>query len=138
MNGFIIKTADQRVIRFRYYEAAAVQTVAAFERALPFMRTFLHARVSGQEIWIDNAPRLDVAQENVSVYTSPGEVVIGPIQPSRNKIAGCMGIFYGEGKLLDGGNIFAKVFEEDFTQLEELGNRIWKSGGVELTFERLS
>ena len=48
-----------------------------------------------------------------------------------------MGIFYGEGKLIDGGNIFGKVFEEDMALLKELGEKIWKQGAQELTFEIL-
>jgi hypothetical protein len=119
------------------YHDAAPLTAAAFIKALPFKRTFFHARISGQEIWIDDAPKLDVQQENVSVFTEPGEIVIGSVKPSRNKIAGFMGIFYGEGKLLDGGNIFGKVFEEDMPLLVTLGDAIWRQGAQELVFEVL-
>ncbi len=133
--GFTITTAAKVVIRFNFYKEDAPVTVAAFAAALPFTRTFFHARVSGQEIWIDNAPRLDIIQENASVFTEPGEVVIGPVSAPRNKTAGFMGIFYGEGKLLDCGNIFAKVHPEDAGVFRELGESIWKKGEQELTFE---
>jgi hypothetical protein len=137
MTGFIIRTKENTTIRFAWYSLAAPLTVEAFAAELPFTREFLHARVSGQEIWIDNAPQLNVIQENSSVFSQPGEVVIGPFNPARNKIAGCMGIFYGEGKLLDCGNIFAKVFEEDMPLLVGLGDSIWRNGTQELTFELL-
>jgi hypothetical protein len=108
MKGFIIKTADHKIIRFRYYENEAPLTVEAFLRQIPFNRIFIHARLSGQEIWTENAPELDIIQENASVFTNPGEVVIGPLNPARAKTAKYMGIFYGEGKGLDSCNIFAR------------------------------
>lgn len=134
MPGFIIKTPDQKVIRFNYYYEAAPVTVAAFAKALPFTRTFFHARVSGQEIWIDNALRLDIIQENASVFTEPGEIVLGPLKPVRAKTSNCIGIYYGEGKGLDCCNIFGKVVDEDLSLLKALGEEIWKMGAQELTF----
>lgn len=53
--------------------------------------------VSGREIWIDDAPLLDIPQENASVFAAPGEMVIGPKSPDRNRIKGCIGLFYGVG-----------------------------------------
>ncbi len=137
MTGFIIKTSDKQIIRFTFYRDAAPVTAAAFEKILPFTRSFLHARVSGQEIWIDNAPELSIIQENASVFTEPGEIIISPVNPSRNKTAKWMGIFYGEGKLLDCGNIFGKVVEEDFPLLKALGEKTWRYGAQELTFEKM-
>lgn len=135
MTGFKLKTADT-TIRFKYHEDAPI-TAKAFAALLPFTRTFMHARVSGQEIWIDNAPELDIIQENASVFTEPGEVVYGPLKPARTKTSNCMGIYYGEGKGLDCCNIFAKVFDEDMGLLKELGEQVWKQGVQELTFEGL-
>lgn len=113
-----------------YHDAAPV-TSKAFMSILPFTRTFHHARVSGQEIWIDDVPKLDIIQENASVFTEPGEVVFGPTMPTRTKTAGCFGIYYGKG--LDACNIFAKVVEEDRPKLRALGEDIWKKGAQELT-----
>src|SRR5687767_9248938 len=137
MNGFLIRTKDNQTIRFRFYDDAAPMTSTAFLKVLPFSRNFLHARVSGQEIWIDDAPSLNIIQENSSVFAEPGEIVIGPALPARNKIANCMGIFYGEGRLLDGGNIFGKVVEEDLHMLKTLGDTIWRQGAQELSFEEM-
>lgn len=137
MTGFQIKTPENQTIRFQFYRDAAPQTVDAFTRELPFSRLFFHARISGREIWIDDAPLLDVPQENATVFAEPGEIVIAPVKPTRNKITGCIGIFYGEGKLLDCGNIFGKVFEEDLPALEKLGDDIWRHGAQELVFESI-
>ncbi|MCW3105504.1 MAG: hypothetical protein JWQ09_10 [Segetibacter sp.] len=137
MTGFFIRTKDNEIIRFIFYFDSAPVTSAAFAKALPFSRTFLHARVSGQEIWIDDAPELDIIQENASVFTEPGEVVLGPLKPSRTKTSKCLGIYYGEGKGLDCCNIFGKVFDEDLPLLKTLGDAIWRNGAQELTFEVL-
>jgi hypothetical protein len=137
MTGFLIKTQNGQTIRFRSYNDTAPITAEAFSLTLPFSKTFFHAQVSGQEIWIDDAPPLDIPQENSSVFAEPGEIVIGPVNPARNKVAGFMGIFYGEGKLVDGGNIFGKVVDEDMVLLKTLGEKIWKQGAQELRFEQI-
>lgn len=77
-------------------------------------------------------------QENASVFTEPGEVVLGPLKPTRAKaMGGSIGVYYGEGKGLDAANIFAKVYDEDMNLLKELGEKIWKQGEQKLSFESL-
>jgi len=132
----MIKTNDGVTIRFRYYESAPL-TAAGFVLQLPFSRTFMHARTSGEEIWIDDAPEICATQENASIFTEPGEVVYGPFMAQRAKTQNCMGIYYGHGKGLDSCNIFAKVFDEDFKALTTLGLSIWKEGFKELHFSPL-
>lgn len=138
MTSFNLITQDDQIIRFQLYLDTAPITSAAFARSLPFTRTFYHARVSGQEIWIDDVPPLDIIQENASVYAEPGEMVVGPMKPTRAKTANCLGIYYGEGKGLDACNIFARVADADRQKLVELGNAIWKCGAQELRFELTS
>ncbi|MBK9228171.1 MAG: DUF3830 family protein [Ignavibacteria bacterium] len=133
MTGFKITTSDNLEIKFELYLDTAPVTSKAFLSILPFTRTFYHARVSGQEIWIDDVPKLDIIQENASVFTEPGEVVFGPTKPIRAKTANCFGIYYGDGKGLDACNIFAKVVESDKQKLVDLGNKIWRTGSQELT-----
>lgn len=76
-------------------------------------------------------------QENASVFTETGEIAIGSMQPARAKKAGCMGIYYGEGRGLDSCNIFGEIFEEDMASLQVLGEHIWLHEMQELTFEPL-
>jgi len=137
MTGFKIITQENQTIRFNFYKSEAPFTTEAFAKTLPFSRTFFHARISGQEIWIDDAPVLDIIQENASVFTEPGEIVIGTLKPTRAKTSKCLGIYYGEGKGLDSCNIFGKVFTEDLPLLKSLGNSIWKNGAQVLNFENL-
>ena len=68
------------------------------------------------------------------MFINPGEVVFGPAAPDRVKTKNCLGIYYGEGKGLDACNIFARVADEDFDQLAELGHRIWRNGDLKVTF----
>jgi len=133
MTGFKIITKDNQEINFKFYLDSAPITCEAFAQILPFTRTFYHARVPGQEIWINNIQPLGIIQENASVFTEPGEVVLGPSKPQRTKTANCFGIYYGEGKGLDAANIFAKVAAADLQKLFDLGNNIWKNGGQEIT-----
>lgn len=135
--GFKLTTPNGTEIRFHLYRDAAPITSQAFLTLLPFTRTFYHARVSGQEIWIDDVPPLDIIQENASVFTEPGEVVFGPRHPARAKTANCFGIYYGEGRGLDACNIFAKVWDEDRDKLTALGQRIWSGGAQVLTISAL-
>ena len=137
MRGFKLTTTDNKEIKFEFYMETAPVTSKAFVEILPFTRTFHHARVSGQEIWIDNVPKLDIIQENASVFIEPGEVVFGPSKPIRTKTANCFGIYYGEGKGLDACNIFARVIESDRQKLMDLGNSIWENGTQDLTFSTI-
>lgn len=138
MEGFKIMTEDGQEIRFQYYLENAPVTSQSFDSVLPFIRTFYHAKVSGQEIWIDDVPPLDIIQENASVFAEPGEVVFGSAKPLRTKTANCFGIYYGEGKGFDAANIFAKVVEEDSEKLGALGQSIWKNGSKKLTVTGLN
>jgi hypothetical protein len=133
MKGFKITTSENQEMKFEFYLDNAPVTSQAFVEILPFTKTFHHARVSGQEIWIDDVPQLDIIQENASVFTEAGEVVFGPTKPMRAKTANCFGIYYGEGKGLDACNIFGKIIDEDKQKLLDLGNSIWKNGSKELT-----
>jgi len=137
MTGFKIITKDGAEIHFKFYLDEAPVTCKAFQEILPFSRVFYHARVSGQEIWIDNVPPVDTIQENASVFAAPGEVVIGPSKPARVKTANCFGIYYGEGRGLDAANIFARVIDDDLKKLEEMGDFIWKNGPQQLVIEAL-
>lgn len=138
MKGLTLITQDQAAIRFHFYWESAPITSAAFAQALPLERLFYHAKFSGQEIWTDRLTPLDIIQENASVFTEPGEVVLGPAKPARVRTANCLGIYYGQGKGLDACNIFARVADEDRHMLFELGEHIWKGGAQALRFVLMS
>jgi len=137
MKGFSIMTKDGIKINFAYYLDEAPLSAAAFDELLPFSLGFYHARTSGQEFWVANAFTFNVPQENASVFTEPGEVVLGPMKPVRAKaMNGSIGVYYGEGKGLDAANIFARVQPQDAEALRQLGEKIWKEGMQELRFDK--
>ncbi len=137
MKGFSITTKDGIKVNFSYYLDEAPLSAAAFDELLPFSLGFYHARTSGQEFWVPNAFTFNVPQENASVLTEPGEVVLGPVKPARAKaMNGSIGVYYGEGKGLDAANIFARVQPQDAEALRQLGEKIWKEGIQELQFDK--
>lgn len=138
MKGFKIITKDKEEIHFHYYLDSAPITCNAFEKILPFTRTFHHARISGEEIWISDVQPLDIIQENASVFTRPGEVVFGPSKPQRSKTANCFGIYYGSGRGFDAANIFARVVKQDLQKLVELGISIWNNGSEQITITSIN
>ena len=137
MKGFIIITANNYAIRFEYYMQDAPLTCLAFSNLLPFTKTFIHSKYSGNEFWNNHAEPIDIIQENASIYVKPGEVVYGPMNPQRVITANAMGVYYGDGKGQDSCNIFARVYKDDMHLLEILGNSIWKNGNQNLIFKSL-
>jgi hypothetical protein len=71
MKGFKITTPDKQDIRLEFYLDTAPITFKAFAEIIPFTMVFNLTKVSRQEIWIDNVPKLDIIQENESVFTKP-------------------------------------------------------------------
>lgn len=133
----LVTNQKGEVIIINLYAELAPNTVQALGAVLPFEREIFHARLSGQEIWCDDMPQLDVPQENASVHAQPGEFVVGPKNPIRNQITGCLGLFYGKGTLIDCGNIIGKVEKDDLSILKSWGQDIWQNGSQILSFSRL-
>lgn len=135
--GFQVSAPGGQAIPFEYNLRFAVETCEAFDELLPFSCVFKHVETSGPELWTENAPVLDILQQYSTAQAEAGEVLLGPVQPLRNRISGSLRIFYGEGQSLDAGNVFARVFKGELDKLAALGNRIRKEGSLELSFEQL-
>jgi hypothetical protein len=116
MDGFKIITQSNQEIRFTYYVELAPITSESFKSILPFTRVFYHAKVSGQEMWINDVPPLDIVQENASVFTEPGEVVLGHPNPFVLKLQIAWEFIVAKGKVW-----MPRIF------LQELLREIWKS-----------
>ncbi len=125
--------SKEGVIRFSLYHKEAPQTCLAFLSKLPWRGKAVQARLSGEEIYIEKGPALNVPQENTSIFLRPGEIGYAvPIarSPIKNNIA----IVYGEAKLFDGVNVFARVVPTDLKKLKNLGKSIWLNGAQILNF----
>jgi hypothetical protein len=63
----------------RWEDEAAPQTVAAFQRILPFEDRIIHCRWSGESNWIPWGDReLGVGPENATSYPAPGQLLLYP------------------------------------------------------------
>lgn len=134
--AFSIEINGEPDLHFYLYYREAPLTCTAFMDALPFERNFYHAKLSGEEIWTPHGLGLAIPQENATVFIEEGEIALGPLH-SRNKIADCIGIMYGTGKLLDCGNIFGRVQQNHLKALKVLGRRFWLQGENHLRFKKI-
>ncbi|MFA5126958.1 MAG: DUF3830 family protein [Patescibacteria group bacterium] len=134
MKHIILKTSNGKSIRFKLYEKEAPLTCEAFAKILPFQAKAIQAREAGEEIWIPDGPELNMPPENATVHLLMGELGIAP-NYTRNQVARSIAIIYGEAKLHDCVNVFAKVFDEDVKSLKKLGEEIWLKGSQVLTFK---
>lgn len=135
MTKVALYSTRNETIVFDLYDDMAPNSVSEFVASLPFEVELIHASVSGQEIWTDSTPAWHIPQENASVFTHPGELVIGPTAHPRSRTAGCLGVYYGEGKGLDAANIIGMVAENNRPALLEIGKRVWKNGSEKFRFE---
>jgi len=120
-------------INFELYAQDAPTTCEAFIKALPIEAKALQARFAGEEIWIPEGPSLAIAQENATIELKPGELGYAP-PIKRSSVGRSIAIVYGEAKLSDCVNVFAKVVEADMDKLRKLGERIWLEGNRTLRF----
>lgn len=136
MKYIALKTNSGKSIRFELYENEAPFTCEAFTKILPFEAKAVQAREAGEEIWIPEGPKLNIPQENATIHLFPGELGIAP-EHLRNQVSRSIAILYGEAKLHDCVNVFARVIDEDIKLLKKLGEAIWLEGSQTLTFEIL-
>ncbi len=132
-----LKSSAGIVIRFNLYEQEAPFTCKAFIQSLPFELKAVQARFAGEEIWMPEGPSLDIPQENATIELKLGELGYAP-PLARNSVSHSVALVYGEAKLSDCVNVFAKVFDEDVSELKKLGEQIWLEGSQVLRFELIS
>lgn len=113
----------------------APQTCAAFTAALPFRSQFIHARWSGEAIWIPLGSSVwNVASENRTSQPAPGQILLYPGGISEPEILlpyGATRFACKAGQLA--GNHFLTIVQGQH-QLGELGRRILWSGAQDVEF----
>lgn len=132
MKYVVLESGKSGPIRFELYKKEAPRTCKAFTKYLPLKRKFIHAKISGEEIWT-YGPKIKIKQENASVRLKPGEMGYAPFV-KRSDISNAIAIVYGRAILWDCVNVFAKVVKRDFKKLKELAREI-KKGPKILGFE---
>lgn len=135
MAKLLIKVGNNRFIA-QLEEEKAPLTCAAFKQLLPFKSRLVHARWSGESMWIPLGDfTLGVSYENHTSYPSKGQILFHPGGISETEILLPYGscIFASKVGLL-AGNHFLTI-GEGFDELEKLGRDVLWEGAREIIFE---
>jgi len=128
--------AGEMTFSARWEEAAAPRTCAAFRAILPLREHLIHARWSGEAMWVPMGDRrVEVPSENATSHPAPGQLLFYPGGISETEILVPYGaaMFASKAGQL-AGNHFATI-EGDVRALAELGRRVLWQGAVPVTFE---
>jgi hypothetical protein len=128
--GFTFKAKLER--------AAAPKTVAAFEKALPFISRIIHVRWSGEGVWMPLGDMdFGVGYENNTCYPAPGQIILYPGGVSETEILmayGRVNFASMAGQL--SGNHFLTI-TEGLDQIYTLGRKVLMEGVQDIRFDRL-
>jgi hypothetical protein len=122
----------------RWEDEAAPQTVAAFQRILPFEDRIIHCRWSGESNWIPWGDReLGVGPENATSYPAPGQLLLYPGGISETELLFPYGhcCFASKAGQL-AGNHFATVVEGG-ENLGALGRLTLWEGAQQIRFRAI-
>lgn len=120
----------------RLEEKAAPRTCAAFRAMLPLREHLIHARWSGEAMWIPMGDRrLELPSENATSHPSPGQLLFYPGGVSEMEILVPYGSALFASKVGQlAGNHFATI-TGDLTALAELGRRTLYQGAQDILIE---
>jgi Protein of unknown function (DUF3830) len=83
----VMITAGPFSLTARFESAKAPITCARFQTMLPFERQLLHARWSGEAVWVPlGTGALDIPPENATSYPLVGEMLLYPGGVSESEI----------------------------------------------------
>jgi hypothetical protein len=118
-------------------EAAAPQTVRAFQALLPYRQKLIHARWSGEACWIPLGDfKLGVGYENHTSFPGRGELLFYPGGISETEILFPYGSTHFASKVGPlAGNHFMTIVDGQ-AQLPELGRLCLWQGAQDILFER--
>jgi hypothetical protein len=129
-------TAGGFVFGARLEEESAPKTAAAFRKMLPFTDHLIHARWSGEAMWIPMGDRrLEVGSENATSHPAPGQLLFYPGGKSEMEILFPYGSVLFASKVGQlAGNHFATI-DQGIEDLAELGRRTLWTGAQDVAFE---
>ncbi len=133
----VVLTADSYSFRGVLEEERAPRTCAAFRSLLPLKAKLVHARWSGEAVWVPlGGLDLGLEHEAATTYPAPGQVLLFPGGISETELL----IPYGGAAFgsiagpLAGNHLLTF---EDPAPLRELGERILWNGATDVSFELL-
>ena len=116
----------------------APETVKAVVSMLPMTATVYHSRWSGREINFPVESRTAVSRERQTSTVNTGDVIYWKEWEMGDAAQEAVAIYYGAEVTRDHRgylpvNVFARVPQEDWPVIEEVGLRIWKEGTESVT-----
>ena len=126
------------VFRARLRPDLAPRTVEAIRRMLPLEVTVYHSRWSGREVNFPVHSLVPVPRERQTCTVNTGDVVYWKEWELGEEAQEALAVYYGAEVTRDHRgylpvNVFAKVPEEAWPRIEEVGVRIWQHGVETLT-----
>ena len=129
-------TAGGEVFSAVLEDELAPRTCAVFRRLLPFSNKAIHARWSGEALWVPLGELdLDLTHENPTSHPAPGQVLLYPGGLSETEFL----LPYGGCSFLSivgplAGNHFLTIVDR-LDVLATLGRQVLWKGAVDLTFD---
>ena len=128
--------AGTYTFRGHFEEEAALRTVAAFRKHLPFTSKIIHVRWSGEGVWVPLGDMsFGVGFENATSYPAPGEIILYPGGISETEILLAYGpvAFASKAGQLAGSHFLTMT--KGHENLQALGKMcLWK-GAQDIVFE---
>jgi hypothetical protein len=121
----------------------APETVKAVMVMLPIETTVYHSRWSGREINFSVKCPTPVPRERQTCTVNTGDVVYWKEWEIGEEADEALAIYYGAEVTRDHRgylpvNVFAQVAQEEWSEIERIGLRIWKEGGEGLSVSAVS
>jgi uncharacterized protein DUF3830 len=132
----VIVRLGASVLNARLESDSAPRTVDAFVRRLPWQGQLVHARWSGEALWMPlGTTRLFDGFENATSYPAPGHVLWHPAGISEAELL----VAYGPTRFASkagqlAGNHFLTI-DADPLELAELGRMALWQGALNVSFE---
>lgn len=119
---------------------AAPKTVERVLEVLPYETTVYHTRWCGREINFPIKSMKQVAREYQTATANTGDVIYWKEWETDENPPEALAIYYGAEIIRDHRgflpvNVFARISQDQWPQIEEIGIRVWQQGVEQIRIE---
>jgi hypothetical protein len=112
---------------------AAPKTIERVLEVLPHETTVYHTRWCGREINFPIKSKKPVPRENQTATANTGDVIYWKEWETEENPPEALAIYYGAEVIRDHRgflpvNLFARISQDQWPQIEEIGIRVWQKG----------